>query len=137
MILMVCVDDNGGMMFHRRRQSRDRRLVERILTLTQGSLLRMNAYSAALFSGHERKQICISEDFLQKAEPGTFCFVENVSILPYLDKIERIIRFRWNRVYPADQYFEISLETDGWRLMDSESFAGSSHPDIKMEVYEQ
>ena len=59
MILMVCVDDNGGMMFHRRRQSRDRRLVERILTLTQGSLLRMNAYSAALFSGHERKQICI------------------------------------------------------------------------------
>ena len=34
MILMICVDDKNGMLFHNRRQSRDRALTGHILHLT-------------------------------------------------------------------------------------------------------
>ena len=33
MIIMVCVDDNNGMMFNKRRQSQDRVLRQRMLEL--------------------------------------------------------------------------------------------------------
>ena len=37
MRVIVAVDDRNGMLFHNRRQSQDRVLRERILSMTQGS----------------------------------------------------------------------------------------------------
>ena len=49
MKIIVCVDNQNGMMFNHRRQSQDRALRKRILELTGGKKLWMNAYSQKQF----------------------------------------------------------------------------------------
>lgn len=49
MKIIVCVDNQNGMMFNHRRQSQDRVLRKRILELTGGKKLWMNAYSQKQF----------------------------------------------------------------------------------------
>ena len=50
MILIAAADDSYGMMFNHRRQSQDRVLRQRMLELTAGHTLWMNAYSAKQFA---------------------------------------------------------------------------------------
>ena len=137
MIILAVVDDNNGMLFNKRRQSQDRVLRQQILSQTQETCLWMNSYSYKQFSkeisGDETGWVKVDEAFLNEVGQGEFCFVENVDILPYLERIEKIILFKWNRVYPADCYFPIDLS--GWRLMETEEFIGSSHEKITKEVY--
>ena len=45
MIWISIVDNSMGMLFNHRRQSRDRVLVQRILEITRGHALWMNAYT--------------------------------------------------------------------------------------------
>lgn len=135
MIVMMCVDDNGGTMFNGRRQSRDRVLREEVLARTQGRRLWMNASSAALFAPEEEEQIAVAEDFLDRALPGEFCFAEGAALAPSEERIEELILFRWNRVYPADRFFDLPLEERGWRLTGTREFPGSSHERITEEVY--
>ena len=54
MKLIVCLDDNNGMMFNKRRQSRDRLLIENMLELCKGERLYTNEYSGKLFSENTR-----------------------------------------------------------------------------------
>ena len=131
MILIVCVDDNNGMLFHGRRQSRDRLLAERILRHCAGRRLWMNAYSRSQFP--HKAEISVHEACLSLAEKGEFCFVENQDVRPAADRVEQVILYRWNRVYPAYVYFSLSL--DGWSLSHREEFKGSSHQHITEEVY--
>jgi hypothetical protein len=136
MVLIVCVDDSGGMMFNGRRQSQDRILRARILRDVRGRRLWMNAYSAGQFD-LDSDAVTVAEDFLARAGSGEFCFVENVPTAPYLARVESIILYRWNRKYPADFYFDIPLYEQNWRLIETEDFAGSSHEKITREVYTQ
>lgn len=134
MILIACVDDNFGMLFNKRRQSQDRLLREHILQLTAGNHLWMNHYSAKQFEPIDAPQINIDDSFLNEAVPGDFSFVENVDILPYEKWIEKIILYKWNRKYPADLYFNISLQ-EHWTLLQTTDFVGSSHDKITEEIY--
>ena len=52
-----------------------------------------------------------------------------------MDRVEKIILYKWNRHYHADHYFDISL-LDGWVLNDIVDFKGSSHEKITREVYQ-
>ena len=97
MNIIICVDDNMGMMFNNRRQSQDRALRERILEITKGKNLYMNGYSASQFT--EGSNIIVDENFLDKAQQGDFCFVENSDIRVYNSKIEKLIIYKWNRNY--------------------------------------
>ena len=133
MIVMLCVDDRYGMMFNCRRQSQDRVLRERMQKLTGGKPLWMNAYSKKQFE--DSSNICVSEEYLEHAETGEYCFVEDQDITPYAARIEKIILFRWNRTYPADAYFNFELLSSGWILKETEEFEGSSHEKITEEVY--
>lgn len=135
MHVIVCVDSKDGMLFHHRRQSMDRVLRERILALCDAHALWMNTYSAGQFSEKERARLRVDDRFLALARAGDYCFVEDQAIEPFLDQIEDLILFCWNRVYPADQYFDRSLLEDGWTLRETEQFAGSSHAKITKEVY--
>ena len=137
MILIVVVDDRNGMTFNHRRQSQDKRLRERILSMTKNGKLWMNAYSHKQFVDSEAtEQIQEAEDFLEKAGEKDYCFVENLEIENFRDKIEKIILCKWNRRYPGDFFFTIDVNDGNWKLKDVEEFSGNSHEKITLEVYE-
>ena len=130
MKLIVCLDDKNGMTFNRRRQSSDVAVVRKISELVGLDRLWMNSYSGYLFANSSGNiQIC--DDFLEKAGNEEYCFVENLHIAPYLERIQEICVFRWNRVYPADLVFPDVLR-DGAILNE---FVGNSHEKITLEVY--
>lgn len=135
MIVVICVDDKNGMMFHRRRQSQDRVMREDLLEECGENLLHMNKYSESLFKDNAKEGIVVSEDFLCAAGAGEFCFVEDVDVRDYREKIEAVILYKWNRRYPADIYFLIDLAESEWILERTEEFKGSSHERITKEVY--
>lgn len=131
MILIVCLDEKCGMLFNRRRQSQDAVVRDRILALTAGKKLWMNTYSLKQFENNP--EITCDEDFLDKAQNGDYCFVEDTSLKDYKDKFEKIIVFKWNRIYPSDLKFDVDLT--GWSLESSQDFVGKSHDKITEEVY--
>lgn len=138
MIIIAAVDERNGILFNGRRQSQDRILRDHILDMTKKTILWMNNYSYKQFaSAEEKDRIRTDEDFMNKAGDGEFCFIENISVLPYENKIEKIILFKWNRVYPGDFYFDIDLSSEKWKVTETEEFAGSSHKKITKEVYEK
>lgn len=133
MIIVVCIDDQGGMVFNRRRQSQDRRLREDLLAEAGGRPVWMNPYSRKLFDPAP-ENIRTAEDFAQRAGPGEFCFFEDVSPEPWLDKAEMIVVYHWNRMYPSDPpRFPLSLT--GRSAARREEFAGSSHERITKEIW--
>ena len=133
MIVIVCVDDNLGMMFNNRRQSRDIEVVKKIVKLTKGSRLWMNKYSYELFEKSDRSNINVDSGFLSETANGEYCFVEDADLKPYEKWVEKIIVFRWNTIYPLERIFDINLEE--WQLKESLDFVGKSHNKITMEVY--
>lgn len=139
MKLIVCIDEKKGMMFNHRRQSQDRILRDDIRKECQGSILRMNAYSAGLFEKdadmENTVQIFISEDFLAQASEDDCCFVEDQDVSLWLEQADTVILYQWNRHYPADLYFTAELSEDTWQMERQEDFAGSSHEKITKTVY--
>ena len=134
MKIIVCLDENQGLLFNGRRQSRDRLVTEDILSLCRGERLYISGFSTPLFEQYS-DVVLVDEEFLSLAEAGAFCFVENLPLRPYLERIEVVIVYRWNRVYPADFYFDLSLNEPGWRCTEHKDFPGYSHEKITREVY--
>lgn len=135
MIIIACVDDNNGMLFHQRRQSRDIALYKHILQLTDGKRLLMNEYSAKQFLKEQYQNIIVQSDFLDIAQEQDYCFIENTDISEYGNDIQKIILYRWNRVYPADYYFQFPINKDVWKLQKVSDIKGNSHDVITEEVY--
>lgn len=133
MIVAVCVDDNFGMLFNNRRISRDEVLNEKIIELADGRKLWMNAYSYKIFETLDKGNISVSEDFLDKAKDGEFCFVENRDLKPYERFVEKVILFKWNRSYPSDFSFDMPFKN--FHISQSTEFSGKSHKKITMEVF--
>lgn len=133
MILIICIDDNGGMMFNKRRQSQDKILIKKITELALGKKIRINSYSKSLFEQCTNADIGIDDNFLSNAADGEFCFAECGNLEQYRQKIEKLVVFKWNRHYPADVYLDIDLSD--FILESSVDFEGSSHEKITMEVY--
>lgn len=137
MVIIACVDDRNGLMFHRRRQSRDSVVCQDILRACRDKKLYMSAYSKKLFQEMEGVETKVSEDFLNQAGEGDTCFIEDAKIDDYEEQIKKVILYKWNRKYPADIYFTLDLSDDSWELQRTEEFKGSSHERITKEVYER
>lgn len=135
MIVVVALDDNGGMMFNRRRQSKDRVLRQDLLQTVGDSRLWMNAYTAKQFEQPLDAHIAVSETFMEEARPGEYCFIEGAIPDDLLSRVEGFVVYRWNRVYPEDVSFSISLEP--WALVKATEFPGNSHEKITKEVYKK
>lgn len=135
MVLLVCVDENGGMAFNNRRQSKDSAVTKRVLKMTENKVLRMSEYSKKMFG--DAPQIQADEDFLQKAGENDYCFAEVNDVSSLADRVNRIILFKWNRSYPFDLEFNITLDSGEWKLCEATDFTGSSHERITEEVYEK
>lgn len=135
MRVIVCLDDWNGMLFNRRRQSRDRRVVEDILRELGEKRLLVNGFSAPLFE-RAGERIRVADDPLAAAGREDVCFVENLPLAPWAAAIERLTVYRWNRVYPADMRLDLALES-GWHLVATSDFPGFSHEKITKEIYER
>ena len=131
MNLIVVLDDKNGMLFNHRRQSRDRVLTERIIEVSGGKLV-VNAYTAALFEG-TTADLTVLPDPLSTVKPGEWCFLEDRSPAPVVEKIEKLVVYRWNRIYPSDFKFDFDLSE--MQLLSKTDFAGYSHEKLTEEVY--
>ncbi len=133
MRLIVCLDDINGMMFFGRRQSCDRVLVAKLLSVTEGHRLFMTEYSKKIFPDCERITVC--DDYLEAAGEEDFCFIENGPI--DIERASEVIICRWNRRYQADRFFEYDIAAEGFFKSSTEDIAGSSHERITVETYKR
>lgn len=99
MKLIAIVDDNYGMMFNNRRQSKDSVLIDRIAELSKDSKLWVSMYTRSLFP--HNTNIVLSQNFGQ-ADKEDYCFVEDDKVSDIKEHIDIIYLYRWNRVYPSD-----------------------------------
>lgn len=134
MTVVVCVDDNGGVMFNSRRQSQDKILRAKVLSMLNGKQLLVSSYTAKQFFLDDQPHLRVSDKCYQEASSEDICFAED--ILPNLSdhSLKSIVLFKWNRVYPADRFFDTAALIN-WKLISTEDFSGNSHEKITMEVY--
>lgn len=130
MKLIICIDDNNGMMFNKRRQSKDAAVRADIASEVGTHRIWMNSYSAKQFTDTPNLTICVEEDFLKHAAEGDYVFMEEK--VTEIDP-EQLIVYRWNRLYPADVYFNFDLSA--YKQERSSEFTGTSHEKITKEVY--
>lgn len=135
MNIIICLDDNNGMMFNKRRQSQDRILRADLKEFIKDKDLYMNNYSYKLYKDIDNGNIKVSENFLEQCTENDFCLVEDKLLNNYINKINNIIIYKWNRIYPSDLYFDINLTSNSWELLETKGFEGSSHEKIKRIIY--
>lgn len=131
MNVIICLDQNNGMLFNNRRQSRDRIVRKNILEYINGAKLYMDKYSFKQFSEDKADNIVVCDNF-SNVEESDFCFVEKQHI--NTEQINKLIVYRWDKIYPADVSFgmnEIKLN-----LTETLEFQGYSHEKIVREIYE-
>ena len=125
----VCLDDRDGMLYNGRRQSRDSRVFEDIRRELQGALL-IDPFSESLARRAEipyalwEGALPEGGQFFLEARPGAEAAAAH-----------RLVIYRWGRHYPADVYFGLNPEEAGLRLEEVTAFPGSSHEEIRKEVY--
>lgn len=141
MHIIVCLDDQNGMLFNRRRQSRDRAVTADIIKMVQstsGAKLWMTEYSAPLFAtaGQETGtpiDIRIDNEMLSRAGEADYCLVENLPLQGCEGAVRSVTAYRWNRRYPSDVRLDVDLAA--WQRVDSTDFPGYSHERITKETY--
>ena len=92
MTVFVCIDDRGGMLFNKRRQSRDSKVIEDVARTVGEGLLYISDFSEILFAESDASVISVP-DPLDSAGDGSFVFVENLHLGEYVDKIDRLILY--------------------------------------------
>lgn len=130
--LIACVEDRMGMLFNHRRVSQDKAVCKNIIDMCGNQKIYIQEYSSVLFKEYDSDNIKIVKDFSSANLSGQFVFAENPESVKE-EMLEKIILYRWNRKYPADQFFPIDLT--GWKLSETDEFAGNSHEKITKEIY--
>ena len=131
MNVIICLDQNNGMLFNNRRQSRDRIVRKNILEYINGAKLYMDEYSFKQFSEDKADKIVVCDNF-SNAEDSDFCFVEKQHI--NTEQINKLIVYRWDKIYPADVSF--GMNKIKLNLTETLEFQGYSHEKIVREIYE-
>lgn len=133
MNLILCVDDQGGLSFHHRRQSRDRAVRTDILQMCKEKKLWVSSYTAQQFEEKQLEYFISSEEDFEHILADDFYFAEN--IIPDIDTpcVNQIILYHWNRMYPSDM--KLSLPLTNRKCIKMIEFPGYSHEKITKEVY--
>lgn len=134
MTLVLCLDDECGMMFNHRRQSRDRILIAELLKTVGENRLFVSPYSKTLFA-EGTTTITVADDPCAVAGKDDFVFVEDTDPSDAWERVTTLIIYRWNSLYPADTYFTCDLT--GFRMTDVTAFEGSSHEFINKEIWKK
>lgn len=131
MTLIFCVDNNFGLMFNKRRQSRDSAVLEDIKNCFAGEKICISQYSEKLFN-EAGVDYTVCDNF---TECDGIIFVEDKYDSDLLAKADQIILYHWGRVYPADVKFDYQLLSADFSLAETTTFKGTSHDEIKKERY--
>ena len=127
MTIYVCLDDRNGMLFNKRRQSRDIKVLEDIRK--SADVLTIDPFSEKLIQEAEIPYVLAPEEIPEDAH----FFAEARDLSELLPRASKLVIYRWNRHYPADVRFEGDLSA--FRLESREEFPGKSHEIITKEVY--
>lgn len=132
MTIFVCLDDRNGMLFNRRRQSRDAAVLEDIRASVTGRLL-ADAYSEKLLreAGIPWEPAPVE----LPVTPGDGFFAEIRPSEELAAAADTLVIYRWNRHYPADVRWDTDLAAAGFSLAETAEFPGRSHEKITKEVY--
>ena len=133
--VILCLCDRGGMTFNKRRQSRDRLLIEELCKNTEGYIY-IDEYSLPLFEGYEDR-VKIVSNLPGDVPEGGIMFVERVSPDGFLEDVSRLVIYRWGRKYPFDKSFATIPEEVGFCKVLEYEFVGSSHEKITKGVFER
>ncbi len=134
MKLIVCLSDDGGMMFNHRRQSRDRVLTANVINHVGNTPLWVSPYSAPLF-GEECPSLRVAQNPVAAAGENDYCFVEDTPLPQSLDGTNELLIYRWNRLYHSDVFF--TCDTSAFSLTGTDEFVGSSHDNITKEIWKK
>ena len=134
MKIIVCIDDRFGMLFFGKRQSRDSVLLAEMKEYIGDARLLCHPFSEKMLKEADFK-FKASEKFLDKAKRDDYCFVENMHIREYMDEVDELVIYNWNRHYPSDMQLDIIPGTFGLALREKKEFVGSSHEKITKEIY--
>ncbi|MGN0906987.1 MAG: hypothetical protein ACI4NM_07550 [Bullifex sp.] len=124
--LIICLDRTGGRTFGGRRQSEDREIRKKMLSLFPR--ITCDPYTGLQFENSSKNQLMVKERidgsenavFMEKGNPDNYCF-------------RHLIVFRFHRDYPSTEKYD--PYSRGFRLVAKEDFAGYSHDIITMEEY--
>ncbi|MDO4393642.1 MAG: ribonuclease Z [Bacillota bacterium] len=133
MKLILCVSEEMGTMFNNRRQSRDKVVYKDMTELAGETRLLAGSYSAKLFE--EYPQVVISEDYLQEAKDGEYCFYEKGDVTG--QKVEQVILYCWNRSYPSDVFLGDIIDMNQFEKNDEMELKGNSHDKITRQIFER
>lgn len=133
MTVVVCVDDRGGILFNQRRVSSDRKVIADMIELFGQRRIRMRPYSAKLFQGCG--PVSVSDDYLTDANREDVVFLEDAVPEGLLSRADRLVLYRWNRLYPSDVRFPAEQLSALGNLSSAVEFKGHSHDRITREVY--
>ncbi len=136
MKVFITVDENGGLLFNQRRQSKDSKLRAHILHICGINKLWLHPFSASQFTKPLPNNIIINPFCLEKAQDNDYCFIENLPLTHYLPKINTVFLCKWNRSYPADIYLDINLSAN-FVLQKITEIKGTSHPQITIEEWQK
>ena len=131
MKIIICVDNENGMLFMGKRQSQDIMLRNKILEIVGDSKLWVSEYTAGQFETKE--VLTVDNDYISKAEAEDYCFVEDMGY--DISKTDEVILCNWTRSSPGETYFETDLKTPGFKKKKTENIVGSSHKNISIETY--
>lgn len=130
MRFILCLDDNNGMLFNNRRQSRDRVLISDVINGLDNEKLYINNFSQELFKDYN-DFVCV----VDKPQKNMLFFAENIDVNEFCGEISQVTVYKWNRVYPAD--FLCELDFSQFTLVEEGELMGSSHEKITKLVYEK
>lgn len=144
MRLVYILDQKNGLLFNKRRQSKDSILIDNIIQKVnevENATLWLSDYSRELFvdSGLELKDI--NELSLAEASDKDFIFIEDVSVdiqdvLENTESSHYLYLYKWNKVYPADKRLDVTEDYfNHFEVLLTETFEGNSHEEIYLEEW--
>lgn len=154
MKIIVCTANNKGILFNKRRVSKDEEVIVDIFR--NATVIRVSEYSRKLFDEYigkvrellnscdiryadgryhivEDKSNSVIDDKKKVTSQDEYYFVEEE--IKDFSKVDEIIIYRWNRDYPADAFFKFNEKK--FELQESKDFAGKSHERITRDIWKR
>lgn len=137
MTVVVILDKNNGMSFHKQRQSSDRTIIEYIIRNIQGRIL-VSPYTADLIrrlvpSFASSPRLVTEQNPIEKAGPADIVINEEFLMRLNSYRIDRLLIARWAVTYPADMYLDLDLSR--FQKESEIILTGTSHEKIAIESY--